>query len=484
MGDPRSPIGGGPIGRDPVDDWLNADVEPLAPPPGTFERISHRAHRRKVRRASLSAAGVAVVIAAAAAVPGIVSTLHANAGPPGPLAAASSPRPTAAPTITRQGSGGVAAQSSSPVAQGQGPSSLRQGGTVPANFQPTSVTFIGPHTGAVIGQAGTPGHCATPFCTSLAGTDNYGQSWFGVSAPRTGAPSGSRGVGQLRFLNTDNGWAFGPQLWVTHSAGAHWVQEQTNGLRVIDLETAGTRAFALFANCSGASTAFGSNCTSVSLYTSAAGSDQWQPVPGPAASLPPAAGGQPVSASLVLAGGRGYLLAPSGELLTGPLTGAAWTVADAQAPCSPGPPDPGGQPTSALMAAGSGELILVCTSGTSVSGDSQSKIVMRSSNGGASWTTAGNGPAAGIAGSVAAAQGNVVVLATDAGLYLSTDGGVSWRLARPGPAGAASGEHGFSYVGMTSATQGVALPADPGLNELFITTNGGASWQASPVRAP
>jgi hypothetical protein len=474
MGDPRNPI----------DHWLNAEVEPLTPQPGTFERISRRAHRRKVRRASLSAAGVVVVIAVAAAVPGIVSTLNANPGRPAPPVAANSPRPTAAPAITGQGTGHAASQSSSPVAGAEPPSSLRHGSVVPANFQPTSVTFIGGFTGAVIGQAGTPGHCATPYCTSLAGTNDYGRTWFGVSAPRTGAPDGAQGVGQLRFLNTDNGWAFGPQLWVTHDAGADWQQEKTDGMRVTDLETAGTRAFALFARCKGSGQDFGAQCTSVSLYTSSMDGNQWQQVAGPTASLPPAAAGPAASASLVLAGSRGYLLAPSGELLSGPLTGAAWTIAAAQAPCSPGPPGPGGQPTGALLAAGSGQVILVCTSATNAAGDSQTKVVMQSSNGGTSWSTAADGPSAGIATSLAAAQGNVVVLATDAGLYLSTDGGVSWQLARPGPAGAAAGQRGFSYVGMTSATQGVALPADPGLHEVFVTTDGGTTWQSEAVSSP
>jgi hypothetical protein len=479
MGDPKDPVG-----QDPVDGWLKAEVEPLSPPPGTFERISRRAHRRKVRRASMSAAGVVVVIAVAASGAGIVSALHPGAGRPVPPAAAGSPRPTAAPAITGQGSGGVAAQSSSPVPTAASPASLVNHGPLPGNFQPTSITFIGPHTGAVIGQAGTSGHCASPYCTSLAGTTDYGRTWFGVSAPRTGAPDGSRGVGQLRFLDTENGWAFGPELWVTHTAGATWRPEQTYGMRVIDLETAGNRAFALFAKCTGSTPGFGTACTSVSLYTSPKGSDQWQRVPGPAGSLPPAATGQPASASLVLADGRGYMLAPSGELLTGPLTGAAWTIADAQAPCAPGPPGPGGQPTGALMAAGPGALILLCTSGTSAAADSQTKIVMQSSNGGTSWTTAGNGPSAGIATSVAAAQGNVVVLATDAGLYRSANGGGSWALAAPGPAQAQAGEHGFSYVGMTSATQGVALPADPGRHEVYITTDGGSTWQPQAISSP
>jgi hypothetical protein len=466
--------------RDRIDDWLNREVEPLLPPPGTFERISRRARRRKVRRAALSAAGVAVVVGVAAAVPGIVSAVHGRAGQPAPPAAANSPQAPVRPTATGQGTGGVSAQSSRPVPQPQ-PASLLEPGPVPKNFQPTSVTFIGPNTGAVIGQAGTAGSCASRYCTSLAGTTDYGQRWFGVSAPPTGAPDGASGVGQLRFLNEQYGWAFGPQLWMTDNGGAHWKQEQTGGMRVTDLETANGHAFALFATCTGSGQEFGADCSGFSLYTSAAGSDQWQRVPGPTADLSRAGTGQPGSASLVLAGSQGYLLAPSGELFTGPLTGAAWTIADVQAPCAPGPPGPEGQPTGALLAAGSDHLFLVCTSATNAAGDSQTKIVMQSSTGGASWSTAGDAPSAGIATSVAAAQGNVVVLATDSGLYLSGNNGSSWQQAETGPAGAAAGKRGFSYVGMTSSTNGVALPADPSLHEVFTTTDGGSAWQPHSV---
>ena len=477
--------------RDRIDDWLTAEVEPLAPPPGTFERIRQRARRRKVSRAVLSAAGIVIVIAAAVAVPQIATTLQSHGGRTVRPVAAGTPPTFARPSIT--GKGGESPNSGS-SSQFPPPSSRlsseSSGYPVPANFQPTSVTFVGPYIGAVIGQALTPGDCATAYCTSLAGTSDYGSSWYGVSAPLTGPPDGSRGVSQIRFLTTSDGWAFGPQLWVTHNGGANWTRENTHGMRVTDLETAGDRAFALFATCSGSGASYAAACTSFSLYSSLATSDQWLPVPGPAAGLglPQTAATQAASASLVLTGGptagRGYLLAPSGELLSGPLTGAAWTMADAAAPCRPGPPGPGGQPTGALLAAGSGQLILVCTSVTSAGGDSQTKIVMQSSDEGTSWSTAGDGPSAGIATSLAAAQGNVVVLATDAGIYLSSTGGRTWRLAQASPGGAAAGEGGFSYVGMTSALDGVALPADAHLHEVFITTDGGGSWQAHAVSAP
>jgi hypothetical protein len=478
--------------RDPVDDWLNTEVEPLAPPPATFERIRHRARRRKVSRVVMSAAGVVIVVAAAVAVPQIAATLQSHNGRAGRPVAAGPPPASARPGVTGRAGGSPYATSSSPVtASGSSLSPEGSGNPVPANFRPTSVTFVSAHIGAVIGQAGTPGHCATAYCTSLAGTSDYGTSWYGVSAPLTGAPDGSQGVGQIRFLNTSDGWAFGPQLWVTDDGGASWTQEDTGGMRVTDLETAGDRAFALFAKCTGSGTDFGAHCTSFSLYTSRAGSNQWQQVSGPVSGLrlPQTAAAQAASASLVLTGGpasgTGYLLAPSGQLLSGPLTGAAWTEAGEQEPCQPGAPGPDGQPAGALLAADSSELVLVCASATDAATDSQTKSVSESSDNGVTWSAPESASPGGIAASVATQeQGSLVVLATDAGIYLSTDSGGNWQLAQASPGGAAAGETGFSYVGMTSPLDGVALPADPALHEVFITTDGGRSWRPHAVSAP
>src|SRR5215472_5650777 len=475
-----------PGDRDPVDAWLNADVEPLAPRPGTFQRIRHGARRRKTGKAVMSGAGIAIVVAAAVTVPRISSTLfHSHNVPPQRVAAESpsQPQPTSAGHAHESVNG-----TSSPTSFAPGTSSLgTPGNPVPPNFKPTSVTFVSLSTGAVIGQAGTPGHCAIipAVCTSLAGTSDYGTSWYGVSAPLTGAPDGSSGVGQLRFLDGRNGWAFGPELWVTHDGGAHWTQEQTHGMRVTDLETAGDRAFAIFATCTGTGASYAAGCSSFSLYSSPAGSNQWQPVGVPVSPGSPMlpAPGPPGSASLVLSGGTGYLLAPSGELLSGPLTGAAWTVASApvvsrHVPCLPGAPGPGGQATGTLLAASGNELFLVCTSATDPSGDSQAKLLVVSKDGGAHWNAIAALPKDGIATSLAVqAQDNLVVLATDVGIYQSTNGGGSWQLAQRSPSGAATGEAGFSYVGMTSPARGVALPADAGLHEVFITTDGGSSWR-------
>jgi photosystem II stability/assembly factor-like uncharacterized protein len=469
--------------RDRIDDWLSADVEPLAPRPGTFGKIQQRARRRKMSRAVMSAAGIVVVIAAAATVPQIVSTLRSHGPSQGQPVAAGTHPVQVRPTVTGTGGGSPNSRSSAEVTpSGSALSAAGSGTLVPPNFQPTSVTFVGPHIGAVIGQAGTPGHCATPYCTSLAGTSDYGTNWYGVSAPLTGAPDGSTGVGQVRFLNTTYGWAFGPQLYATTDGGATWARQSTHGKRVTDLETADDRAFALLATCTGGGAAYAAHCTAFSLYTSVAGSGQWQPVPGPVSGLEPSqAGAAGASASLVLTGGRGYLLAPSGELLSGPLTGGAWSVVDEQGQCLPGSPGPDGQPTGALLAADSAELVLVCTSAADSTTGTQTKSVVESSDNGKTWSAAQSADVTGIATSVATQGSSLVVLATDAGLYLSTDGGGTWKLAHASPARAAAGEGGYSYVGMTSATDGVALPADADLHEVFITTNGGRTWQAHAV---
>jgi photosystem II stability/assembly factor-like uncharacterized protein len=379
----------------------------------------------------------------------------------------------------------LAASALSPAGSGQ---------PVPANFQPTSVTFIGTQMGAVIGQAGTPGHCFTQYCTSLAGTSNYGGSWYGVSAPLTGAPQGGTGVSQLRFLNAQDGWAYGPGLWVTHDGGASWQQEQTFGLRVTDLETAGDRAYATFAECANNFSSYGAYCDSFSLYSSAAGSGEWEPVPGPVRALKTSPVVAAMSASLVLAGDTGYLLAPSGAIYSGPLTGAAWQLAGPGTGCYLGAPTAAGRPQLTLFAAGSDRLLELCATGTGDDGTTgtggpsgtaqEPKSLLASADGGKTWVKTGPAPAAGIATSLATAQGNLVVLATTAGLYVSPDGGRSWTRPQASPPGAQAGQFGFSYVGMTDQDQGVAVPADPQLHELYITTDGGARWRPSVVSAP
>ena len=62
--------------------------------------------------------------------------------------------------------------------------------------------------------------------------------FVGTPAPRTDQ------VSQLRFADAQNGFAYGPQLWVTHDAGASWNQLDPGG-QVVELEAGGGYAYAI-----------------------------------------------------------------------------------------------------------------------------------------------------------------------------------------------------------------------------------------------
>jgi hypothetical protein len=469
-----------PDRHDDVDAWLSERIEPLSPPPGTFDLIKRRARRRKFRKLAITASSAALVVAAAVTVPQVVNLPILRENPAsGPAARAGHSTSTA--SATQKGGVGSAAASSAQSAP------ARATAPVPPNFQPTSVTFVSTRTGWVIGQAGSPGHCATQYCTSMARTTDAGRTWSGVHAPLAGAPDGATGVGQLRFLNLSDGWAFGPGLFVTHTGGETWTPVNTHGLRVTSLETVGDRVYALWASCTGTGAAYAGNCSAFTLYSASAAGGGWAPVGAATTGLASGARGQ--AASLALTGSRGYLLAPDGTLYAGPVDGsAAWRKAGTvPGAChtggtGPGATGPGAQPGEALLGAvDATSLILGCLipdSRNNPAAPVEQKLVYSSPNGGMSWIPMGTAPAQGIAASLAASPSASVILATDRGIELLPRGETAWRaatLTQAAPAG------GFSYVGMTSVKQGIALPADPSAGTVWFTYDGGHTWMPSAV---
>jgi hypothetical protein len=451
--------------RDDLDSWLDGRVEPLPPPPGTFDLIKRRARRRKYRRLAVTAGAAAVLVAAVVTVPQVVNL------------------PVLSPTTATRAANGRSSSpaatnpvSASPSTQTAGASVAPNPAPVPAHFEPTSATFIGTQHGWVIGQAGTPGQCATQYCTSVASTSDAGKTWSGGPAPLAGAPDGAAGVSEIRFLNSEDGWAFGPELFATHNGGHTWTAVATSGLRVTDLETVGNRAFALFASCTGSGAAFADQCTSYTLYSSPATADDWAPVGTVTSGLSDGAAG---AATLVLTEGRGYLLGPGGMLYAGPVTGAPWQEVK-QIPCPAGTPLADGQPTGAMLAATDSagqDLVLACAS-SQQPGSQQAKTLFTTADGGLIWQNAGTAPSLGLATSLAASPDGTYVLATGEGIAVRPAGSTAWQtaaLAGTAPKG------GFGYVGMTTDQQGIALPANPAAGTVWFSYDGGQSWHPSAV---
>jgi hypothetical protein len=499
--------------RDPLDRWLNQQVRPLPPPPGTFELITRRARRRKIRKTMVTAVSAAAVAAAVAVAVPVGLSLHLSTPSTSAGLAAGSSREAQSSQSTL---GTAAPKATAPAARptySAGSTGSAAPGYLPPDFVPVSVTWDSLSTGWIMGPAGTPGQCANAdpdICTSIARTDDGGQTWQGLPAPDTISPGDVTGVTGLRFLNSTYGWAFGPELWATDDGGAHWHKVNTGGASVTDLETSNGRAYALFGDCAdpaGTTGATDANCSSYTLMTAAAGSDAWTRVGGVPAGLTTGTS-SPGSAVIMLDGSTsttqatGYLAAPDGTLYAGPLDGSAWQKAGTL-PCQPGAAASTGLPAQLMLAAagtassGQARLALVCAQPNA--GDT---VAYRSNDAGASWTKQTAAGSNGIANigtpeSLAATSDGTLILATEpintssslaiqpgtassGGIYYLTLGASQWQdasLSEPSPE-----SDSFSYVGMTSPLQGVALGGD-NPHAIWMTTDGGKTWQVRPIKS-
>jgi photosystem II stability/assembly factor-like uncharacterized protein len=114
----------------------------------------------------------------------------------------------------------------------------------------------------------------------------------------------------------------------------------------------------------------------------------------------------------------------------------------------------------------------VCTGQSA--GGRQRKIIYASSDGGQTWQRTGQAPAGGTASFLSASPSGALVLATSLGIEVSTDGGATWLAA-----GDTMPPGGFAYAGMTTDAQGVAVPAGPAQHSVWLTYDGGRTWQPS-----
>ena len=310
-------------------------------------------------------------------------------------------------------------------------------GPVPRNFTPTSFTAVAAARWWLLGTA----PCASPPCTSIVRTDDGGRRFVGIPAPRTDQ------VGQLRFADVRDGFAFDPALWTTHDDGATWHAVALPGT-VSELATSGGFTYALVRSASG----------HAALMRSPVGADSWHRLPGAG----DAQGGLWVE-------GRDVVLESAGpggqtaQLLAS--TDAGRTFGRHAVPPSVA--------CDFALTQGPTALWAHCATGMlsgiwRAAGAPGSTALQR--------VTGGGLPELPNSATFAAATATTAVVGAQR-LYRTTDGGRSWESVRA-PAAITS----WRYVGFTDSLRGVALAAGGGSTTLRLlhTSDGGASYQ--PVR--
>lgn len=369
---------------------------------------------------------------------------------------------------------------------------------VPAGFRAYSATFVSPSVGWALGispcgppgSSGTPGNPPAAYCPELAATTDAGRTWHLAGAPAISEPATGWGDQpfQVRFADGRHGWIWttatgagpsGSQLWSTADGGLTWseVPDPAGPLHTIaDVEASAGDAHMVVIVDTPPYPADGGRATPYeAVYSTPVGVDQWRPDP---VQLDLGAGPVP-SAQLVLWGPDGWVTTDNRTAVSAARLGAAgWSAAVPACSQAHG---------SALLAASSPtDLVAVCSEGAfgpPQPGTTPGPWLLRSSDGGATWTPVAAVPDQGVL-SVTSAPGQpgTVVVADAAGLLRTTDGGRTWTRVHGAAALAAGGAAAPTFVGFTTATQAVAV--SPGTaGGLLMSRDGGATWSPIGFRA-
>jgi hypothetical protein len=344
------------------------------------------------------------------------------------------------------------ALSGAPAADASVAGPITPSAAMPSSFRALSVTFVSSSQGWVLGSV----TCPSGRCPALAHTVNAGHTWSLLPGPPTtvntnpGSAGVSHGVGSVRFANSHDGWAFGPELWATHDGGHTWAQQSVfggHGGPVLTLETARGTAHAVLYD----------GLTHFRIATTAVAADAWRVV-----HLALAVGAGPVpEVQIVLSGATGWVLQNDRTVVNGArLLAGAWVSWRPACLSVVGP--------AQLAASDPLHLFAVCDVG--LWSTPAGEHVYRSTNGGISFARRGTTVPTYPAYGAAAATSSTIVVAGLRGsssvLEATFDGGFSWRRVLT----LGSGNH--RDLGFTTSTQGVLVDS----NHLYITRDGGHTW--------
>lgn len=370
-------------------------------------------------------------------------------------------RPSASSTGTASVTGAAAQARADHTARAAVP----KVGPVPAHFAASSVTFVSPNEGFVLGTA----PCTVHPCTSLVRTLNRGATWVGLPAPlaRLGFPGDTNAVWGIRFATASHGFIFGSSLWETTNGGEHWVRDARPFNSVISLAIVHGQVIAVTQHCTPRR-----GCPQTGwIVRRALAGGPWTTVTGihPAFSVSPTdlIGTQAGVAAIL--NGTSVLVSRDG--------GFHWI--SHSTPCTSFRK---GFPGSVAVIAPSG-LALLCV-GQGFTGHTM-KFTYLSRNDGAHWTVTGRPSAAGSGGTIATANRNQWVISTTSAaswLYYSGRAGFGWHTV----AFRGDGGRGWADLGFTTPTNGIVVygPArsdgNPGHSQgqLWLTSNGGRTWHA------
>lgn len=449
-------------------DVLHSRELSIEPDANLLDRV-HAGARRRQHRHRVATSGLAAVAVIAVAATGVA--LRPSHHPATKVAGGVSQTPTAtalrgAVLASPSLAFGSAKELASPVPTSlpSAPASLPAatvatipaGGSPPAGFVPMSVTATtaNGNTFWVLGHA----PCEAGTCTALAKTTDGGKTFTEVGAPPSALVAddpgnadvfGTNTISDVRFVDGNDGWAYGGGFWTTTDGGQTWSSIPISGA-VQQFAVASGRAWAVVFSGAPADTG-----PTYHVYSATYPGGTWSAV-GSIGALGPdepklavQGGSVTVIGTDLTTGARETLIA------TGGTTSFTKT---SDAPCDAATGDP-------LSPTANG-LWLVCSSTTTLAHG-----VYFSPDFGSSWKTASS-TSTEVAPAIGAVNEKFAIVPDRGKLIRVGVDGSTASVSTPKVLPSTT----WSFIGFTNPTTGFTIPIVNDTRQLWRTTDGGAHW--------